>query len=252
MPYPIRLKLEFLIEDSSDTSPVTDAELQAWLERHPDQYRIEPQVAFRQVYVSPDRRGAATERDAKILLATLSAAGRDVPTSIGDSLMLPRDVDLSTRSSIAQQFGASKSAQGMSTADFYKPEREAQVLRKALERNKGPLRNEEIARLFREIMSACLAQQEPLKVAFLGPEGTFSQQAVLKHFGHSVRALPLTAISEVFEEVQSGHADFGVVPSLRARPLRLRSSSRSASTAKPITTISTTVAATTATGTQER
>ena len=100
----------------------------------------------------------------------------------------------------------------MSTADFYKPEREAQVLRKALERNKGPLRNEEIVRLFREIMSACLAQQEPLKVAFLGPEGTFSQQAVLKHFGHSVRALPLAAISEVFEEVQAGHADFGIVP----------------------------------------
>jgi chorismate mutase/prephenate dehydratase len=61
-------------------------------------------------------------------------------------------------------------------------------------------------------MSACLAQQEPLKIAFLGPEGTFSQQAVLKHFGHSVRALPLPAISEVFEEVQAGHADFGVVP----------------------------------------
>ena len=86
------------------------------------------------------------------------------------------------------------------------------MLRKALERNKGPLRNEEIVRLFREIMSACLAQQEPLKVAFLGPEGTFSQQAVLKHFGHSVRALPLAAIGEVFEEVQAGHADFGVVP----------------------------------------
>jgi chorismate mutase / prephenate dehydratase len=119
---------------------------------------------------------------------------------------------LNERARIAQQVGASKTAQGMSTADFYKPEREAQVLRKALERNKGPLRNEEIARLFREIMSACLAQQEPLKVAFLGPEGTFSQQAALKHFGHSVRALPLIAISEVFEEVQSGHADFGVVP----------------------------------------
>jgi chorismate mutase/prephenate dehydratase len=61
-------------------------------------------------------------------------------------------------------------------------------------------------------MSACLAQEEPLKIAFLGPEGTFSQQAVLKHFGHSVRALPLPAISEVFEEVQAGHADFGIVP----------------------------------------
>ena len=119
---------------------------------------------------------------------------------------------LNERARFAQQVGQSKRGEGLSTADFYKPEREAQVLRKAIERNDGPLRNEEIVRLFREIMSACLAQQEPLKIAFLGPEGTFSQQAVLKHFGHSVRALPLPAISEVFEEVQAGHADFGVVP----------------------------------------
>jgi chorismate mutase/prephenate dehydratase len=119
---------------------------------------------------------------------------------------------LNERARFAQQVGESKRSEGLSTADFYKPEREAQVLRKALERNQGPLRNEEIARLFREIMSACLAQQEPLKVAFLGPEGTFSQQAVLKHFGHSVRALPLAAIGEVFEEVQAAHADFGIVP----------------------------------------
>lgn len=119
---------------------------------------------------------------------------------------------LNERARFAQQVGESKRSEGLSTADFYKPEREAQVLRNAIERNKGPLRNEEIVRLFREIMSACLAQQEPLKIAFLGPEGTFSQQAVLKHFGHSVRALPLPAISEVFEEVQAGHADFGVVP----------------------------------------
>lgn len=119
---------------------------------------------------------------------------------------------LNERARFAQQVGLSKRGAGLSTADFYKPEREAQVLRNAIERNKGPLRNEEIVRLFREIMSACLAQQEPLKIAFLGPEGTFSQQAVLKHFGHSVRALPLPAISEVFEEVQAGHADFGVVP----------------------------------------
>jgi chorismate mutase / prephenate dehydratase len=119
---------------------------------------------------------------------------------------------LNERARFAQEVGTSKRSAGLSTADFYKPEREAQILRNALERNKGPLRNEEIARLFREIMSACLAQQEPLKIAFLGPEGTFSQQAVLKHFGHSVRALPLAAIGEVFEEVQAGHADFGVVP----------------------------------------
>jgi chorismate mutase/prephenate dehydratase len=119
---------------------------------------------------------------------------------------------LNERARFAQQVGVAKLAQGLHTADFYRPEREAQVLRRAIERNQGPLRNEEIVRLFREIMSACLAQEEPLKIGFLGPEGTFSQQAVLKHFGHSVRALPLPAISEVFEEVQAGHADFGVVP----------------------------------------
>ena len=67
-------------------------------------------------------------------------------------------------------------------------------------------------RLFREIMSASLSQQEPLKVGFLGPEGTFTQTAVYKHFGHSVRALPFHTIDEIFHEVESGVADFGVVP----------------------------------------
>jgi chorismate mutase/prephenate dehydratase len=118
---------------------------------------------------------------------------------------------LNERATYAQQVGISKHADGH-TVDFYRPEREAQVLRAALERNKGPLRDEEILRLFREIMSACLAQQEPLKVAYLGPEGTFTQQAVYKQFGHSVRALALPAIEDVFHEVEAGAADFGVVP----------------------------------------
>jgi chorismate mutase/prephenate dehydratase len=118
---------------------------------------------------------------------------------------------ISERARYAQQVGISKHADGH-TVDFYRPEREAEVLRAALKRNKGPLRDEEILRLFREIMSACLAQQEPLKVAFLGPEGTFTQQAVYKQFGHSVRALALLSIEEVFHEVEAGAADFGVVP----------------------------------------
>ena len=96
--------------------------------------------------------------------------------------------------------------------DYYRPEREAQVLRRVVDRNDGPLADDVLVRLFREIMSACLAQQEPLKIGFLGPEGTFSQQAVFKHFGHSAHGLPLTSIEEVFQEVESGHADFGVVP----------------------------------------
>ena len=118
---------------------------------------------------------------------------------------------ISERAKLAQQVGISKSRDGH-TVDFYRPEREAQVLRRARERNRGPLRDEEIVRLFREIMSACLAQQEPLKVAYLGPEATFSQTAVLTQFGHSVRALPLGSIDEVFHEVESAAADFGVVP----------------------------------------
>jgi len=118
---------------------------------------------------------------------------------------------INDRARLAQLVGISKTRDGR-TVDFYKPEREAQVLRMARERNSGPLRDEEILRLFREIMSACLAQQEPLKVAFLGPEGTFTQAAVLTHFGHSVRSLPLVSIDEVFHEVEAGSADFGVVP----------------------------------------
>lgn len=118
---------------------------------------------------------------------------------------------INDRARLAQLVGISKTRDGR-TVDFYRPEREAQVLRMARERNAGPLRDEEVLRLFREIMSACLAQQEPLKVAFLGPEGTFTQTAVLTHFGHSVRALPLTSIDEVFHEVEAANADFGVVP----------------------------------------
>src|SRR5580658_4628617 len=117
---------------------------------------------------------------------------------------------LNERARLAQQVGISKTATG-SMVDFYRPEREAQVLRMVKERNQGPLRTEDLLRLFREIMSACLAQQEPLKVAFLGPEGTFTQTAVLTHFGHAVRALPLPSVDEVFHEVEAGSVDFGVV-----------------------------------------
>ena len=118
---------------------------------------------------------------------------------------------INERATIAQQVGVAKGDLG-SAVDYYRPEREAEVLRSVLERNKGPMRDDEMLRLFREIMSACLAQQEPLKIGFLGPEGTFTQTAVFKHFGHSVRALPFHSIDEVFQEVECGAADFGVVP----------------------------------------
>lgn len=118
---------------------------------------------------------------------------------------------INERARYAQKVGISK-GELAAAVDYYRPEREAEVLRAVLERNEGPLRDEEMLRLFREIMSACLAQQEPLKIGFLGPEGTFTQTAVHKHFGHSVRGLPFSTIDEVFQEVESGAADFGVVP----------------------------------------
>ncbi len=97
-------------------------------------------------------------------------------------------------------------------ADYYRPEREARILRTVVERNEGPLPDEDLVRLFREIMSACLALQRPMKVAYLGPEGTFTQAAVFKHFGHSVQTVPLGAIDEVFREVAANTAHYGVVP----------------------------------------
>jgi chorismate mutase / prephenate dehydratase len=126
---------------------------------------------------------------------------------------IDRDIQalINERAHFAHQVGKAK-GELKRAVDYYRPEREAQVLRGVLDRNQGPLSDEEMVRLFREIMSACLAQQEPLKVGFLGPEGTFSQAAVRKHFGHSVHGLPLASIEEVFQEVEAGHADFGVVP----------------------------------------
>jgi chorismate mutase/prephenate dehydratase len=95
---------------------------------------------------------------------------------------------------------------------FYRPEREAEVLRAVKARNKGPLDNESLARLFREIMSVCLALEKPLNIAYLGPEGTFTQAAALKHFGHSILMQSMSAIPDVFSEVESSGSDYGVVP----------------------------------------
>lgn len=95
---------------------------------------------------------------------------------------------------------------------FYRPEREAQVLRKVMERNTGPLDEVAVARIFREIMSACLALERPLQVAYLGPEGTFTQAAARKHFGHAVINRSQQTIANVFAQVESGECGYGVVP----------------------------------------
>ncbi|MDP4650392.1 MAG: chorismate mutase, partial [Haliea sp.] len=95
---------------------------------------------------------------------------------------------------------------------YYRPEREAQVLRRIIERNPGPLEGTAVAYIFREIMSACLALERPLQVAYLGPEGTFTQAAALKHFGHAALCVPQNTIDGVFAQVESGECNYGVVP----------------------------------------
>lgn len=118
---------------------------------------------------------------------------------------------LNRRASLAEAVAKAKFASEENPL-FYRPEREAQVLRKVMERNQGPLSDVTMARLFREIMSACLALEAPQSIAFLGPEGTFTQSAVLKHFGKDAVVRPLPTIDEVFREVEAGSAHYGVVP----------------------------------------
>ena len=103
-----------------------------------------------------------------------------------------------------------KAAQDQSV--FYRPEREAQVLRAIIERNDNLLKDKDMAHIFREIMSACLALEQPLNIAYLGPEGTFTQEAALKHFGHAVSTLDCGSIDEIFHQVEKGNAHYGVVP----------------------------------------
>lgn len=95
---------------------------------------------------------------------------------------------------------------------IYRPEREAQVLRRLQDLNPGPLSNEAIARLFREIMSACLALEKPLSIAFLGPNGTHSESAAIKHFGHAAIMVACSSFDEAFRQVEAGLCDYLVAP----------------------------------------
>jgi len=113
---------------------------------------------------------------------------------------------LNERAKLARAVGSLKVGQA------YRPEREAQVLTRIKQRNPGPLAAETVALIFREIMSACLALERPITVAYLGPKGTFSERAALKQFGLAADAVPVASIDEVFRNVESGAADFGVVP----------------------------------------
>lgn len=119
---------------------------------------------------------------------------------------------LSERARCAQAVGQIKKATEGESITFYRPERERQVLERLKHLNEGPLPDNEVARLFREIMSACLALEQPMKIAYLGPEGTFTQAAALKQFGHSVDTRPMRGINDVFKAVETGECQYGIVP----------------------------------------
>jgi len=114
---------------------------------------------------------------------------------------------ISKRASIAQEVGKIKN-----DGVIYRPEREAQVLLRLLKDNKGPLSNESIANIFKSVISNCRALEKKLSVSFLGPLGTFSEEATIRQFGENIETIPTDSIDEVFNHVQSGIAHYGVVP----------------------------------------
>ena len=114
---------------------------------------------------------------------------------------------ISARAKIAQQVGRIKNG-----ALVYRPEREAQVLRRVSDLNPGPMPSTSMRRIYVEIMSACRALEDKLAVAYLGPEGTFSQDAATRHFGGSIAAYSCTTIDEVFKHVETATTGYGVVP----------------------------------------
>lgn len=118
---------------------------------------------------------------------------------------------INQRAACAEEVARTKISGG-ETGTFYRPDREALVLRRIKELNPGPLSEESAAMFFRELMSACLALEKPLEVAFLGPEGTFTQQATFKHFGSSIKSIPVSSIDEIFTAVENQSCQFGVVP----------------------------------------
>src|SRR5690606_31163064 len=116
---------------------------------------------------------------------------------------------LNRRARLAQEVGHVKAE---TNAPVFRPEREAQVLRNVAASNPGPLASADLQMIFRNIMSACRALEKRITVAYLGPAGTFSEQAVYRQFGHAVDGLACVSIDEVFRAAESGAADFGVVP----------------------------------------
>lgn len=118
---------------------------------------------------------------------------------------------ISRRGLLAQKIGEEKSHQGKMD-HFHVPQRERAILERLNDQSKGPFPSQSIDSIFREIFSATLALEKPLKIAFLGPETTFSHQVAVKHFGRSCKFNPCPNIETVFSDVELGNSDYGVVP----------------------------------------
>ncbi len=116
---------------------------------------------------------------------------------------------LNRRAALANEVGEIKRVE---QSPVYRPEREAQVILGLQQSNPGPLKPENVATIWREIMSACRALEAPQRVAYLGPAGTFSEQAAVQFFGASIEHIACVSFDEVFHAAASGNADFGVVP----------------------------------------
>lgn len=116
---------------------------------------------------------------------------------------------LNRRAHVAEQVGEVKKLDG---SPFLRPDRVAKVIQKLQQANAGPLKSEHVAAVWREIMSACLALESPVRVAYLGPAGTFSEQAALQFFGASIEHVPCVSIDEVFRATAAGGAGYGVIP----------------------------------------
>jgi chorismate mutase/prephenate dehydratase len=148
------------------------------------------------------------------LTAPDPAAGGSAPTLEGlrariDATDAELLALLNRRAQLALEVGEIKKREG---SVVFRPEREAQVIDNLKRRNAGPLKTESVAPIWREIMSACRALETPTRVAYLGPAGTFSEEAALGYFGSSIVRVPCASIDEVFHATAAGAADFGVVP----------------------------------------
>lgn len=121
-------------------------------------------------------------------------------------------LDLQILSLLNQRAAQAQAIGHLKNGTIYRAEREAQILARIEQHNSGPLGSDALKRLYVEIMSACRALEKKLAVAFLGPKGTFTQQAAFKQFGHSCDAIDCASIDEIFRMVESGNADYAVVP----------------------------------------